>query len=94
MAKLKKRQPTDSEYFVELVDRHSDRRVAVGNFWGASSHAAIEQAQKKFPGLFAGMETHSWRTQAMEIPQSAQRRLPPEPAQPSAGPLFADATDE
>lgn len=65
-AKARKRQPNDSYFFVELVDKHSERRCALGNFWGASQSEAIDQARASYPGLFASMETNTWAVQAKE----------------------------
>jgi len=71
MGRRRKRREGDREFFVRLLDDKSGARVAVGNFWAASESEAVTMAENEYPGLFHGLETHTWRVQAELVPQKA-----------------------
>lgn len=48
------------KFFVRLHDTMGGSKVAVGNFDAIGPHEALNQAEKKYPGLFKSMQTKSW----------------------------------
>lgn len=57
--KRRKRTDRDRDFFVYLKDKHSNMRIAVGNFWAMSPDEAIDVAMKTYPGFFTKLETRS-----------------------------------
>lgn len=74
MTNVRKRRETDREFFVRLVDAASSQRIAIGNYWASSEMEAIDMAKLEYPGLFARLETHTWKPDAVPTGKQSSDR--------------------